>query len=120
MAKKTDMSEFELHREAIESSSPLSLIREKELELNKRVLGAKKTAEQTVAKARQDAETIKLKAIEEGQQEGQKAFAAEIKKAEKDAEAVRKSAAKEVAKATDKAMQARDQAVKQILEAVLP
>lgn len=70
MASKVDkqLEDIEFHQDFIEkdSSSPLHLIREKEMEISGRVLKAKREAEEIVAKGRRKAAERVAKAEGEG------------------------------------------------------
>lgn len=115
------VQELEFHRETIEkdASSPLHLIREKEIEISARLLTAKREADEIVAEARKRAATI----VEEAQ--GQATTLAEERDRSVVAEVERTVA--EVAQSTEAEVSAlqstlasrRGEAVSFIVESVL-
>lgn len=114
------LSRFEAHRETVEKTSPLSLIREKEIELNTVVLETKKKAESIVAQARKKGAVLKERAIDSGVKKGQAKYKKGIEKAKQEAKSIRDSAAREVAKAQMLGDRNLYKAIQEILEAILP
>lgn len=114
------VEEIKMHGEVIasDSSTPLHLIREKELEISGRVLAAKREADEIVADARKRAAEIVQKAEAEGG-----TSAAQVEKtiraqAEQDAARVREEADKEAGELQERVDAKRADAVRIVLDAV--
>jgi vacuolar-type H+-ATPase subunit H len=114
------VEEIRLHQETIsvDNNSPLHLIREKELEISGRVLSAKRSADEIVAKARKQAAEVVSTAEAEG---GAGAASQEQAiRAEAQAEASRlREAARAEAGVIKKQVEARrEEAMRLVLDAV--
>lgn len=73
---------------------PLDLIRKAEAEATRRIAEARQIAEQSVNKAKSQAELLRIQAREEGQRDGQARYQEIIVKAEEEADAIMASARK--------------------------
>lgn len=115
-----EASKLKIHKESIEKDTPLSVIREKELEINAKVLETRKKADELVAKAREKAAAIKEKAAEEGPKEAQLFYEKELLKIKEEAEKIRASAASEVKAVKEAGMVRFNEAVEQIVKMTIP
>jgi V/A-type H+-transporting ATPase subunit G/H len=113
------VEEVKVHREAVEKSSPLYLIREKELEINTRLLKAKKQAEVIIQKAREEAARIKEKGVSEGQKEARKIGEKELAEARAEAERIQAEAISQ-ARAIRQQKKGRKEAIEFLLKVTLP
>ncbi len=118
MAEK--LEEVKVHRERVEENSPLYAIREKELEINARLLKARKQAEQVVQQARKKAEKVREKARERGEKKAQKEYQKVIEEANLEAEKIKKSLDKEVEAVKKQASSNKKKAVEYLIQMVLP
>lgn len=114
-------SELEFHRETIMSndSSPLHLIREKEIEISGRILAAKRQADEIVAAARREAVAIVAEAKGDASHIAQEHDLAARLEVEKQAEQLRAEAAAEIARIEETAASRSREAVDHVLRAVL-
>lgn len=113
------LEEVKVHREAVEKSSPLYIIREKELEINAQLLKAKKQAEVMIQKAREEAARIKENGVLEGQEEARKISQKELARARDEAEKIQAEALKQ-AGAIRQQKEGRKDAIEFLLKATLP
>lgn len=114
------LDKAKIHRDRVEGSSFLVVIREKELELNTSLLETKKEAEKIVADARCKAAALHEKAVEEGYKEGQSAYTAELKKVKAEAEKIEQESKTEVNKVKESGKKNFEKAVEMVLKTVLP
>lgn len=114
-------SELEFHRETIMSddSSPLHLIREKEIEISGRILAAKREADEIVAAARREAVAIVAEAKGDASHIAQEHDLAARLEVEKQAEQLRAEAAEQIAQIERIAASRTNDAVGRVLRAVL-
>lgn len=115
-----ELDKAKIHRDRVESSSLLVVIREKEIELNASLLEAKKEAEQVVADGRRQSVALHEKAVEEGYQEGQAIFNVELDKAKAEADKIKQDSKAEVKKVKEDGKKNFDKAVEMVLKTVLP
>ncbi len=112
--------ELKLHRESIETSSPLLIVREKELEIRSKIMESQRKAEEIVAEARRKAAAIKDKALVEGPKEAQEYADAELKKIEEEAAKIRTSAASEIGTIKEAGARDFEKAVNKIVGLLIP
>lgn len=114
------LEEVKVHRERVEENSPLYAIREKEIEINTRLLKAKEQANKVVQQAWKEAEKIKEKARKEGEKKAQKEYQKIIEKSAVEAEKIKKSLDKEVEAIKKQASSNRKKAAEFLIQSVLP
>ena len=92
------LEEIQFHQETMtrDGSSPLHLIREKEMEISGRVLAAKREAEEIIASARRKTVEMTTKADDEGMKMAAKRATELAAAAEADVERVKQEASEEV------------------------
>jgi len=114
------VEEIRLHQEtvAVESNSPLHLIREKELEISGRVLSAKRSADEIVANARKKAAEVVSTAESEGGAGAADEEKAILAEAQKEADRLRDAAHIEAAAIKEQVEARRDEATRLVLDAV--
>lgn len=98
--------------------SPLTRIKQKEIEINTRILEASREADEIVAEARRQAAIIKERAEGQGYEEAKALYKLELAKAKKEAAKVEKSVDEEVAKTTEQGTKNLQKAVDFIVEVV--
>ncbi len=113
------IEEVKVHKTAVEKSSPLFIIREKELEINTRILKAKKEAEVLIQKAREEANKIREKGVSEGQKEARKIGEKELARARAEADSIQTEALKQ-AEAIRRQKEGQQEAVRFLLKVTLP
>ncbi len=113
------VEKVKVHKTAVEKSSPLYIIREKELEINTRLLKAKKQAEVLIQKAREEANKIREKGVSEGQEEAKKIGEKELARARAEADRIQAEAVKQV-EAIRKQKEGQQEAISFLLKATLP
>lgn len=114
-----ELKKVELEREVIEKPSPLALIKQKEIEINTRILETQKEAEDKLAEARRKASEIRSQAEKSGITEAKVFYREQIAQAKKEAEKIKKTADKEVELVNKQGIQNRKKAVRCIREAML-
>lgn len=115
-----EFEKIKLHEETIKGhSSLLSSLKERELEINARILEVRKETEKQVKEAQEEAETIKKNAVEEGKKQGQHIFEREINKTKQEAEKLKKSLKEKKNHLRDTYLKNFDRAVNQVKEMVL-
>jgi len=114
------IKKFKLHREVIEEGSRLSLVEEKELEIQGKVLEAKKHAEQILAEARRKALALKEKANEEGLADAKKFYQQELLKVQRDAEKIKQSILPDVKSMEEKGARNLEEAVSFLWRKIIP
>ena len=122
MAKEIkEISRLKLQqRMAKDIVSPLVSLRNKELELQDKLLEARKEAEIIVAEARKNAVEVKRQAIEKAVSEAEKYYRVEIEKTKKEAEKIRESVKEEI-KPIEKIGETNlDKTIELIMKIVLP
>jgi|Deesub1362A_J573_1020465.scaffolds.fasta_scaffold05002_3 vacuolar-type H+-ATPase subunit H len=112
------IEEVKMHKESVEKSSPLYIIREKEFEINARILEAKKKAEKIIQKAQDEAAKIERKAKEEAAQLAEKVYEEEMEKIKKEAERIEEEG-KEKANRLEKEVRGVEKAADLLLDAVI-
>ncbi len=119
MDKKV-LEEIQTHQKTVthDSSSPLQIIRDKELEIAGKVLAAKKQAEEIVADARRKAVDVVAKADTEGEGRAEQTEQKLMKEAGGEALAVGDSADEEIARLKDTIAARTDKAVGYLVKAV--
>jgi vacuolar-type H+-ATPase subunit H len=112
--------EIRMHKETIasDSNTPLHLIREKEIEISGRVLGAKREADEVVAEARRKAGEVLAKAEAEGGAGAAESEAVIFARADQDAAKLREDAKSSAAELKDSIDAHRAEAVRLVLDAV--
>jgi len=121
MAEKEEVSRIRLSREALEGvTSPLLRLRDKELELQGKLLEARKEAEILVAEARKNAVEVRRQAIEKAVSEAEKHYQEEIEKTKKEAEKIRGSIKEEIKQIEKIGETNLDKAIELIMKLVLP
>jgi vacuolar-type H+-ATPase subunit H len=122
--KSTEMSDtlsnIELHKEAIKDGTPLALIKEKEIEINKKVMDAQKNADLKITKARERAEIIKQEAQEKAPAEAKKHYSEEIEKANNQAREIESAIPSETDKVEKTGLANFDEAVNKVMKIILP
>lgn len=112
------IEEVKMHKESVERSSPLYIIREKEFEINARILEAKKKAEKIIQKAQDEAANMESKAKEEATQLVEKVYREEMEKIKKEAERIEEEG-KEKASRLEKEVRGVEKAADLLLAAVI-
>jgi len=116
-----EVSRIKLQRKIAEgTASPLVHLRDKELELQGKLLEAKKEAEIIVAEARKKATEIKHLAQEEAVLEAQKYYQVEMEKTRKEAEEIRKKVKDEIGKVKKEGEKNLAKAVELVTRVVIP
>lgn len=113
------LKKVELEKEVIEKPSPLALIKQKEIEINTRILEIQKQAEDKVAEARRKASAVRSEAEKSGIAEAKVFYKEQVTEAKKEAEKIKKTADKEVELVNKQGVQNRKKAVRYILETML-
>lgn len=112
------LKELKIHQKAVKDSSPLSIIREKEVALKKTVIEMQIKADALIAEARKKAEQIKKKAAEDGEKKANEYYEKELAKIQKQAEEIKNQApqkAQEISKIGQKNLEKAMQQLKEIL-----
>lgn len=114
-----ELKKLELEKEVIEKPSPLAIIKQKEIEINTRILEAQRQAEDKVAEARRKASEVRSEAEKSGIAEAKVFYKEQIAEAKKEAEKIKKTAGKEVELVNKQGLQNRNKAVRYIMETML-
>lgn len=101
-----------------QSSSPLHMIRQKEVELSGKLLSVRKEAEDIVAKARHDAAEIVRAAQEEGEAQARERESEMLAEGEREAALVRETAEAEIAELRTRIDKTKSEAVRFVMEGV--
>ncbi len=118
--QKLEELKFETQYIEDEKSSPLLIIRKKELEISRNILEAKKKAEQIVADARRKATELKEESREKGLEEGKLIYEEEMEKAKNEAQKIRSTSKKEIGFLENKCKENMPKALKKIIEIIIP
>lgn len=114
------LEEIQFHQEAINrnGSSPLHLIREKEMEISGRVLAAKREAEEIVASARRKTVEMTTKAEDEGAKLAAERAGAMAAEAEVEIQKIQKEASEEVERLREAIKSRQTRAAEFLVDAV--
>ncbi|MBE0477328.1 MAG: hypothetical protein IBX62_09550 [Coriobacteriia bacterium] len=116
------LEEIQFHQETISrdgaSTSPLHLIREKEMEISGRVLASKREAEELIATARRKTVEMTTKAEDEGAKLAAQRATALTAEAEVEVERIRQEATEEVTRLRESISSREERAVAFLLDLV--
>lgn len=111
---------IKLHKQTIQKGTPLALIKEKELDINKTVMDAQKKADQKVIAARKKSEQIRQEALDKAPVEANKYLEKEIAKANIEAKEIEKSVPSETADVNKKGLKNFEEAINKVMQMILP
>lgn len=114
-----ELKKLELEKEVIEKSSPLTMIKQKEIEINASILEAQKEAEDKLAEARRKASEIRSQAEKSGIAEAKVFYKKQVDEVKREAEKIKRTADKEVDQVNKQGLQNKEKVVRYILETML-
>lgn len=101
------------------TESPLALIKQKEIEINARILQAARESDEKVAEARHEAIEVKARGEKQGKEEAKAVYRNEVAQAKKDAAKIRQGVDQETAKVTKQGHANLEQAIAYIMDLVI-